>query len=142
MSMLPAGIERQITEEGPRNAIVKLTGLLTSSDVSITPVIALTDFVNNDVRMVLRGLRVDMLEYSIGGGVEILLAWNASSPQQIFYIAGRGKIYSSDYGGFVPDRTRAGYTGDINLSTTGFVPGMAAQNFTVVLELVKQYSVN
>ena len=135
-------LERQITEEGPRNAVVKLTGVLATSDISEVPAIALTDFSNNEKGVNLVGLRVDLLEYSIGNGVEILLEWNSAIPQQIFPLAGRGRIYSYNYGGFVPDQTRSGYTGGINLKTTGY-SGVAGtvQNFTIVLELVKLYKV-
>jgi len=54
-------------------------------------------------------------------------------------LAGRGRINSTNYGGFIPDTTRAGYTGDVNLVTAGYVPGTVA-NFTIILELVKLYS--
>lgn len=138
MPITPA-LERQITQEGPRNAIVKLTGVLTTGDISETAV-SLLDMQNNDTRQVLVGFRVDMLEYSIGGGLEILLAWNSSVPQQIFPISGRGRIYGWNYGGFIPDRTKGGYDGSIVLTTTGFPPGGPAQFFTVVMELIKLYT--
>ncbi len=132
--------EFQITEEGPRNAVVKLTGVLDTSDVSLTPAISLSEFNNNDVRMNLWGLRVDMLEWSISKDLEVNLYWNSSgNPQQIFPLAGRGRIYSANYGGFIPDRTRGGFDGSINLQTKGFLAG-TVQNYTIVLELVKLYT--
>ena len=36
--------------------------------------------------------------------------------------------------------TRAQYNGDINLTTAGYTPGTIA-NFSIILELVKLYSV-
>jgi hypothetical protein len=133
-------IDYQVTEEGPRNAVVKLTGYLDTSNVSELPAIALAQFVNNDTRLRLNGLRVDLLEWAISGGIEVQLAWHSNSPQQMFPLSGRGRINSTNYGGFIPDRTRSGYTGDIDLITTGYVPG-TIQNFSVVLEFVKLYSV-
>ena len=132
-------VEYQVTEEGLRNAVVKLTGILDTSNVSELPAIPLNLFGNNDKRLVLVGLRVDLIEWSISSGLEVNLAWNSSTPQQIFPLAGRGRINSTNYGGFIPDRTRGGYTGDINLVTTGYVAGMVA-NFSIVLELVKLYT--
>jgi hypothetical protein len=135
-------LDRQITEEGPRNAVVKLTGTLDTSDIYETPAISVGDFSNNEKAVTLTGFRVDMMEYSIGQGLEILLEWNSAIPKQIFSIAGRGKIFSYSYGGFIPDATRTGYDGSINLKTTGFAQqSVSPQNFTVVLELVKLYRV-
>lgn len=132
-------LERQIYD-GPRNVVAKLTGVLTANDITETAV-ALSDMSNNDTRLTLVGFRVDMVEYSIGGGLEVLLSWNGSVPQQIYPLAGRGRIYAWSYGGFTPDRTRGGYDGSILLQTTGFPPGGPAQFFTIALELVKLYTV-
>lgn len=135
-------LDQQITEEGPRNAIVKLTGVLDTSDIYETPAIAVGDFHNNDNGVVLTGFRFNLLEYSIGSGLEVLLEWNSLVPKQIVAIAGRGRIYSYDYGGLVPDTTRPGYDGSINLKTTGFAQqSVTPQNFTVVLQLIKLYKV-
>ena len=134
-------LERQIIEEGPRNAVVKLTGVLDSSDVSETPAIQLTDFSNNDASCgPLAGLRVDAVMYSMGLNIDILLSWNSNSPQQIMPLAGRGKIDVSGDGGMIPDMLRSGYNGAINLVTTGFSALQPPQNFTILLRLVKLYS--
>ncbi len=138
----------QVTEEGPRNAIVKLTGILDTSNIVEDPAIELKDFLaNENDRLVLSGFRVDLIEYVIGQGIEVILEWDSSTPQQIFALAGRGRIYGTNYGGFIPDKTKTGYTGNINLRTKNFVPGIdgegnpTVQNFTIVLELVKLYTV-
>ncbi len=129
----------QITEEGPRNAVVKLTGILDSADAMENPAIALQDFNNNDASSgPLIGFRVDLIEWSMSQVMEVQLAWNGTTPQQIFPIAGRGRISATNYGGFLPDMTRTGYNGNINLYTNGFVAG-TIQNFTIILELVKLY---
>ena len=132
-------LARQILEEGPRNAVVKLTGVLTNSDMSETPAIKLADFGNNDAQAgTLVGLRVDAVIYSMGLGIDLLLAWNGASPQQIMPLAGRGKIDATGDGGMLPNMLLSGYDGSINLYSTGYVPG-TTQNFTVLLRLVKLY---
>ncbi len=132
-------LDIQITEEGPRNAVVKLTGILDSADAIENPAIALEDFSNNDAACgPLCGFRVDLIEWSMSNAMEVQLAWAGTQPQQIYPLAGRGRISASNYGGFVPDMTRAGYSGNINLTTNGYVPG-TVQNFTIILELVKLY---
>lgn len=133
-------VDKQILEEGWRNVVVKLTGVIDSADVIETSAIAPGDFFNNDRKAgSLTGFRVDHVTYSIGNGIEVVLAWNSNNPQQITPLAGRGKIDSTDDGGFLPDTTRLGYDGSINLYTQGFLPGMPPQNFTVFLRLVKLY---
>ncbi len=128
----------KILQEGPRNAIVKLTGILDSSDITAASVIALSDFTNNDQNLYLTGFRVDFIEFSMTNGIEINLFWNSNNPEQITPLAGRGKFGGRNYGGITPDSTRAGYDGSITLSTTGFTVGIPA-NFTVILEMVKLY---
>lgn len=136
-------LDMQIAQEGPRNAVVKLTGVIDSGDIVEQSAIALSDFTNNDQNLFLTGFRMDVIEWSISTGLEILLEWNSLVPKQIYPLAGRGRIVAKNYGGFIPDNTRTGYDGSINLRTTGasggtFVTGQTV-NFTIVLELVKLY---
>ena len=131
-------LERQITHDGWRNAVVKFTGVLDSSDAIEAPALRLTDLVNNEVRATLVGLRVDIVEWSLSQNLELVLEWNGTVPQQIFPIAGRGKINAWNYGGYVPDRTRPGYDGSINLRTQAYSPGTIA-NFSVQVEFIKLY---
>jgi hypothetical protein len=133
-------LDMQIAQEGPRNAIVKLTGVLDTSDISETPAIALQAFTNNADRNVLAGFRVDLIEYSISQGLEVILEWEALNPEIIYPVAGRGRINSTNYGGFVPRQGNAGYSGNINLRTSGWssvTSGIAT--FVVILELIKLY---
>lgn len=132
-------LDRQIAEEGPRNAIVKLTGVLDTTDFAEVPAIALQDFTNNDTRQTLVGFSVNKVEYSISDGINLLLAWDGMSPQQIFPLSGRGRIDGQRYSGFNPDQTRDGYNGNITLTSTGYVPG-SIKNFTLVVELLKLYT--
>lgn len=131
-------LDKQILEEGWRNAVVRLTGALAMGESEIRW-IQLADFLNNDQRAgALVGLRVDCIQYSIGAGMQVQLEWDGATPQQIADIAGRGDIDSWFGGGLQPDRNRTGYNGAINLRTTGF-PAGTVQNFTVVLRMVKLY---
>lgn len=117
---------------------MKLTGVLDTSDVSEQPAVAVGDFSNNDTNKTLRGFRVDAAIFAIGNGIEILLSWASTNSQQIMPLSGRGRIDATADGGFIPDSTRAGYTGNINLSSSGYTVG-TPQNFTILLRLVKLY---
>lgn len=134
-------LDRQITEEGPRNAVVKFTGYLDTSDVLESPALSLTDMTNNDPNLYLIGFRFDHIEWSISTGLELILFWEGLNPQQIYPLSGRGKIESKNYGGFTPDMTRRNYSGSILLQTNNYSnPLGTTQNFTVICELVKLYS--
>jgi len=135
-------LDRQITLDGYRNFVVKWTGVLDTQDIDEAPALSISDAKNNEPRLTLVGFRVDIIEYSIGNGIEVNLSWNGDNPQQIFPLSGRGKINGWNYGGYMPDMTRAGYDGDINLSTTGFANqlGASPQNFTLAVEFVKLYA--
>lgn len=131
-------LDKQIIEEGPRNAVVKLTGIVQDGDVHLHPAIQLSDFSNNDIGMRLVGLRVDAVMYSMGQVLDAVLSWNANSPQQITPLAKSGKLDATGDGGFLPDQLRSGYDGNINLDTSNFPPG-TTQNYTIFLRLVKLY---
>jgi hypothetical protein len=131
--------DRQIVLDGPRNAAVKLTGVIDTTDIYERPAVSLLDFQNNERQYgKLVGLRVDTVEYSIGGGIELLLEWNSANPQEIFPLAGRGKINGAFHAGWAPNRLLAGYDGGINLKSSGYMTGK--QNFSVTIEMVKLYA--
>ena len=131
-------LDRQIIEDGWKHAIVKLTGVLDTSDISEAPAIALSDFTNNDTMKEFNGLCIKKISWSIGDGLQIVLAWNGFHPQQIAPLSGRGKLCAKDFGSFNPDMTLIGYDGGINLTTSGY-PMNTVQNFVVVLEMTKRY---
>jgi hypothetical protein len=131
-------IERQITLEGQRNVVVKWAGVLDTSDFTLTSALAVGDCKYNDPQNKLVGFRLDMVEWSISQGLEITVSWNAQTPQLIVPLAGRGRINMWNYGGYVPDQTRPGFDGSINLVSAAYVPGSKA-NFVITLELIKLY---
>ena len=131
-------VERQITLEGERNVVVKWAGVLDTSDFSLVPALAVGDCVYNDPQNKLVGFRLDMVEWSMSQGLEVVVAWAATIPQLIVPLAGRGRINMWNYGGYVPDQTRPGFTGGINLTSASYPSGTIA-NFVITLELIKLY---
>ena len=134
-------VEKQIVEEGPRNAIVKVAAVLDTSDINLVSFIKPIDFRSNDVRLNLTGFRVDEVIYSLGQVIDVVLSWNGAIPQLITPLARSGRIDAWMDGGFVPDTTRDGYDGSINIKTTGYPAGGAVQNLSLLIRLVKLYSV-
>lgn len=131
-------LERQIVLDGYRNVLIKLTGLIDTSDAVVAPALVLTDLVNNDKAMVFYALRVDEVSWSMKDGLLAFLEWNSTNPQQIAFLTGQGRICGEEFGGFIPDTLRPGFDGAINLRTQAFSPGTLA-NYTVVLEMTKMY---
>lgn len=130
--------QKTILEEGPRNAIVRLSALLDTSDLSWVSAVQLSDFTNNEPQQRLVGLRLNEVEFSVSEPTVALLAWNAASPQTMVTMAQSGEFDFCKRGGLLPDQTRSGYDGSINLTTTGFFPGTPS-GISVLLMLVKLY---
>lgn len=131
-------VEKEILEEGWRNAVVKVAGVLDTSDINLVGYIKPSDFTNNDPVLTLTGFRVDAVMFSIGQVLDLSLCWNSATPQLITPLARSGKIDVTSDGGFIPDNTKTGYDGSLNLKSTGF-PAGTVQNFTLTIRLVKLY---
>lgn len=125
----------QILEEGQRNAIVKLTGVLDTSDLALTTAIDITTLNQAGIGYTPTQVRIDHIDYSISDQIEIQLWWDATTDVIIMPLAGRGRLMFWNFGGLT-NNSGAGKTGNILIKTTGWTLG--TQVFSVVLELVKQ----
>ena len=133
-------LDKRIVEEGHRNAIVRLTGVLGISDANWGQAITLTDFVNNDtIAGRLSGLRVDTIDYACGDALRVGLYWDSASPQVIALLSQSDVLKAKKAGGLLPDQTLSAYTGSINLVTSGY-PAGTTQGFTILLYMVKLYT--
>jgi hypothetical protein len=128
-------VATQILEEGPRNAVVKITGVLDTSNYSIADIITVASLNCGGTRGTPTALRIDHIDFSIADQLEVILWWKATSDLAILPIAGRGRMSFWNFGG-LQNNAGAGKTGDIRMSTTGWASG--TQVFSIVLELVKQ----
>lgn len=131
-------VDKQVILDGFRNASVKITGSLDSSDHVMTPAVALGDFVTNDPTARLVGFRVNCVTWALSDPLQILLEWNGATPQLIAALAGQHGFERNCSGGLQPDQARSGFDGAINLRTLNYPSGTKAA-FTVVLDLVKLY---
>ena len=122
-------VNTQVLIDGKRNAVVKITGVLDTSNVASTTIIDPANFSG-----VPTGFRIDHLDYSISDPLEVRLQWDAATPIDILPIAGRGKMSFHNFGGLTDNATNP--TGKINILTTGYTTGTLI--FSVVLEMVKQ----
>lgn len=137
---------KRIIFDGPRNAVVELIGELDTSGASfaVSPAIDLdVDFVNNEIGPTLVGLRLDEVQYSLSDGLSARLFWDATADQPIVALAGHDKMCFEEASGAVPNRSAAGYTGDIDLLINNIVvaAGTPIQVYTILLYLIKLYDV-
>jgi hypothetical protein len=125
----------QILIDGPRNAVVKITGILDTSNLALSTFVDLTTLTQGGTAPAPTRVRVDHIDYSIGDQLEVQLFWDATTDVAMLPIAGRGKMSFWNFGG-LQDNSGAGRTGNILIQTTGWASG--TQVFSVILELVKQ----
>ena len=127
----------QTIQEGPRNAIVKITGILDTSNLANTTVVTAANLNQGGTAGAPTQLRIDYIDYSISDQLEVQIAWHATTNVVIMPIAGRGRMNFNAFGG-LQNNAGAGKTGDIDILTTGWASGI--QVFSVILEMVKQGS--
>jgi hypothetical protein len=123
-------ITTQIITDGPRNATVKITGVLNTSDLAQTTVVIPGSFLPTPPTF-----RIYHLDYSISDQLEVQILWNATTDTEILSLAGRGRMSFHDFGG-LRNNAGAGKTGGIDIMTTGWASGV--QVFSLVFELVKE----
>lgn len=125
----------QILEEGQRNVVVKIAGVLDTSDVALTTAIDVSTLNQSGIGATPTQVRIDHIDYSISDQLEVQLWWDATTDVIIMPIAGRGRMSFWNFGGLV-NNSGAGKTGNILIKTTGWTSG--TQVFSVILEMVKQ----
>jgi hypothetical protein len=125
----------QVIEDGARNSIVKITGVLDTSDVALQTGVDLTTLNQGGSGPTPTLARIDHIDYSISDQLEIQLQWHATTNVIIMPLAGRGRMSFWNFGG-LQNNSGAGRNGNIDFKTTGWTSG--TQVFSLILELVKQ----
>ena len=124
-------VNTQVLVDGPRNSVIKITGVLDTSDVAAVKVIDLTTMVPQPT-----AVRIDHIDYSIVNNLEVRLLWDATTPVDILPLAGRGRMSFWNFGG-LQNNAGTGKTGNILIETNGYTTG-TTMVFSIVLEMVKQ----
>jgi hypothetical protein len=126
----------QVIEDGPRNAVVRVSGLLDTANLAATALITTAMFTNNDVVAgPLTGFRVNEIEFSVASGLAGIIEWEATTPQMIGVFNDSNEVNWAP--GLQPDRAAAGYTGSITFRTLNWVA--TVQGFTFTMRLIKLY---
>ena len=125
----------QILEEGPRNAVVKLVGVLDTSNQSSVLAIDLSTLNQGGLGPTPTAVRVDMVDYSISDQLGVQFYWDATTDVIAFALTGREDMNFKGFGG-ITNNAGTGKTGNLLVSTTGYASG--TQTYPIVLPMVKQ----
>lgn len=129
----------KILEEGPRNAMVRISGVLDTANASLAAGITLAMFTNNDLNATpLKGFRLDHIWFTVSDAMSVVLEWDATTQQLIGAFSDANEMNFRHAGGLQPDMAAAGYTGSISIRTVNW--SATVQTFTIMLDLIKIYA--
>ena len=122
-------VTSQTILDGPRNLVILLTGVLDTSNEARTIKVDVSSYDPVPTKV-----RVDKIQYSIAGALQVLLDWDATTDVTFAVLSGQGEIEACKFGG-LQNNAGAGVTGDIYLTTLGYSAGTVS--YTVLLEMTK-----
>jgi len=130
----------QILEDGAAHTVLKLEGVLDTSDVSSAVVVdpAVQSSVDPTGSNYLKATKykLDRIIHNIEDGLSVNLFWDATTPVRIEELTGRAKVDYRDFGGLQNNAGATGFTGKITYTTEGWV---GIKSFSVILYLTKQW---
>lgn len=126
----------KVIEDGPRNATVRVTALLDTSNLAATALVTKALFTNNDLNAgPLTGFRVNEVKFTVSAGLSAIMEWEATADQMIGAFHDSNEVNWAP--GLIPDKAAAGYTGSIKFRSLNWVA--TVQAFTITLYLIKLY---
>jgi len=131
-------VSTQILLDGPRNTVIKVVGVLDTSDQASMVIAdpATLCGIDNTGAVKAAKLAINRIVLNIEDGLAVYLNWDATTPVLIDQFTGRGHQEFQKVGGLW-NNAGAGVTGKILLSTQGWAIG-AFLSFSLELELYKQ----
>ncbi len=120
----------QVLEDGDRNVVVKVVGIINSADVGYTIVFDPADYFPN-----LGKLRVDGVEYAVEEGLTVRLWWDGVVPVLMHTFDQSDTAKFVRFGGL--QNNAADPSGRIALTTEGWAED-AILNFSLTVWMVKQ----
>ena len=129
-------VNTQIVLDGSRNCVIKVEGILDTSDLASTVIVDPSTLQGMDNTGTVKALDliIERIQFSVEDLLECRLAWDATTPQRIVELQGRGTEKYERFGGLT-NNSGAGRTGKILLSTQGWAGNLS---FTLLLTLKKQ----
>lgn len=131
----------QTLVDSERNLVVKLVGILDTSDVSLSTLVdpALVAAVNSTGLNPQQPSKVAIkkITYDVEDGLAVNLYWDATTDVPIWRFTGRGFVMAEQFG-FLQNNAGAGVTGKVLYDTDGYSSGTVS--FTLLVEFIKQWS--
>ena len=134
-------VQIQTLVDSERNLVVKLVGILDTSNVSLTDLIdpALVASVNATGLNSQKPTKVSIkkVTYDVEDGLAVNLYWDATADVPIWRFVGRGFVMG-EHIGFLQNNAGAGVTGKVLYDTDGYSSG--SLSFSLLIECIKQWS--
>lgn len=131
----------QILEDGDRNVVAKLVGILDTSDVSKTTLLdpaTLTSVNTSGLNpQKAESLAIKKVTFDIEDGLAVNFYWDATTDVPIWRFTGRA-MANAEFVGYLQNNAGAGKTGAILYDTDGFTSGPVS--FSLLIECIKQWS--
>ena len=124
----------QVLQDGPRNVIVKLTGILDTADVTATTLLDPASLSKmGNLKELANRLAIKHIRYSIEDGLSIYLYWDATTDVLIAPLEGENDM---EWHTPLVNTEASGVTGIINYATQGWSSG-AKLAFALEIHLIK-----
>jgi len=134
-------VQIQTLVDSERNLVVKLVGLLDTSNVSLATLIdpALLAAVNASGLNSQQPTKVAIkkVTYDVEDGLAVNLYWDATADVPIWRFVGRGFVMGEQIG-FLQNNAGAGVNGKVLYDTDGYSSG--SLSFSLLIECIKQWS--
>ena len=134
-------VQIQTLVDSERNLVVKLVGILDTSNVSLTDLIdpATVASVNASGLNSQKPTKVAIkkVTYDVEDGLAVNLYWDATADVPIWRFVGRGFVMG-EHIGFLQNNAGAGVTGKVLYDTDGYTSG--SLSFSLLIECIKQWS--
>ena len=134
-------VQIQTLVDSERNLVVKLVGILDTSNVSLATLIdpATIAAVNASGLSSQQPTKVAIkkVTYTVEDGLAVNLYWDATTDVPIWRFVGRGKVMGEQIG-FLQNNAGAGITGKVLYDTDGYSSG--SLSFSLLIECIKQLS--
>lgn len=134
-------VQIQTLVDSERNLVVKLVGILDTSNVSLATLIdpALVAAVNSTGLNPQQPSKVAIkkVTYDVEDGLAVNLYWDADADVPIWRFVGRGFVMGEQIG-FLQNNAGTGVTGKVLYDTDGYSSG--SLSFSLLIECIKQWS--
>lgn len=134
-------VQIQTLVDSERNLVVKLVGILDTSNVSLATLIdpALVAAVNASGLNPQQPSKVAIkkVTYDVEDGLAVNLYWDADTDVPIWRFTGRGFVMGEQIG-FLQNNAGTGVTGKVLYDTDGYSSG--SLSFSLLIECIKQWS--